>query len=210
MFIARVIGLILILIVVVGLIMWQTGVFRTKTNSKDCKPTDDERKAAGDIGVLTFVKNDSGNCVADTCNTVAGYTLSTGRCSKAAPMAGDDSGSKPAAGDSGSVKPSSGDSGSKPAAGDSGSVKPAAGDSSSVKTVARWGICSSDSDCKEQDNLCLMSDVNTNNKRCLTTGDCQWAAWTSCTTMENKCITDDWKAADHPLCADNTPWTKPF
>ena len=60
------------------------GAFKPKPASNDCTPTDDEKKAAGGDGVLTFAKDDSGNCVAESCNTVAGYTLSQGVCSKAA------------------------------------------------------------------------------------------------------------------------------
>lgn len=45
-----------------------------------CDPTADERTAAGGDGVLTFIKDSSGNCVAATCNTSAGYNLYQGVC----------------------------------------------------------------------------------------------------------------------------------
>lgn len=51
------------------------------TETSVCTPTDDEKAAAGGEGVLAFIHNASGNCVANTC--VEGYTLGDGICSKA-------------------------------------------------------------------------------------------------------------------------------
>lgn len=60
-----------------------------KSDKNGCDPTDDERTAAGGDGVLTFTKDSSGNCVAATCNTVAGYSLSNGICSAASCLMAD-------------------------------------------------------------------------------------------------------------------------
>ena len=53
----------------------------TKKTIDTCTPSDAEKAVAGGEGVLTFVNNESGNCVADTC--IEGYTLGDGICSKA-------------------------------------------------------------------------------------------------------------------------------
>jgi len=54
--------------------------FNKLFNKNGCDPTADERTAAGGDGVLTFTKDSSGNCVAATCNTSAGYNLYQGVC----------------------------------------------------------------------------------------------------------------------------------
>ena len=67
-----------------GLLIY-TGYYVYKNFLNKCTPSDAERTAAGGDGVLTFETDSSGNCVAATCNTVAGYTLSAGVCLLGAP-----------------------------------------------------------------------------------------------------------------------------
>lgn len=74
----------------------------------------------------------------------------------------------------------------------------------------QWQSCGSDSECTDSNTFCLKSDINNTGGRCLTYGDCQWAAWNDCTTMEAKCATDDWKATKHPTCRNGSDWNNPY
>ena len=67
------------------------------SSSSLCTPSDDENTAAGGDGVLSFIKNDSGNCVANSC--VEGYTLDSGVCSLAADVDPDETPAAPATGE---------------------------------------------------------------------------------------------------------------
>ena len=79
--IAAIVGLVILALNFQKIIDYFKGLFKPKNNS--CTPSDAERIAAGGDGVLTFIKDDdSGNCVAATCNTVASFTLTDGVCSK--------------------------------------------------------------------------------------------------------------------------------
>lgn len=49
--------------------------FILKDKDNTCDPTDEEREAAGGDGVLTFSTQTKTFCGAETCNTVAGYSL---------------------------------------------------------------------------------------------------------------------------------------
>ena len=65
-----------------GLALLISLISSSSSSSSSCTPSDDEKTAAGGEGVLSFIKNDSGNCIANSC--VEGYTLDGGICSKAA------------------------------------------------------------------------------------------------------------------------------
>jgi hypothetical protein len=68
-----------IVLVVVGLVFFfRKQIMKFINNLRGtCSPSDDQKKAAGGDGVLTFKLDQNGNCVAATCNTAAGYMLST-------------------------------------------------------------------------------------------------------------------------------------
>lgn len=70
----------IVFLIAFGLLIF-TGYYVYKNFLNKCTPSDTERTAAGGDGVLTFEKDSSGNCVAATCNTVAGYSLINGICS---------------------------------------------------------------------------------------------------------------------------------
>jgi hypothetical protein len=84
MSLVAVLGIVVVLALLGLLIAWAAGAFKSE---KKCEPTATERTAAGGVGVLTFKKDSSGNCVAATCNTVAGYSLNKGICSSPCLMA---------------------------------------------------------------------------------------------------------------------------
>ena len=71
----------MMLLAIVAIVAVVLLITRKKKDGASCTPSDDEKTVAGGEGVLTFVHNESGKCVADTC--VEGYTLGDGICSKA-------------------------------------------------------------------------------------------------------------------------------
>jgi hypothetical protein len=75
--------LVILLLLAAVIVTWGAITKWKFTNpfGNSCEPTATERTAAGGVGVLTFEKDSSGNCVAATCNTVAGYSLNNGICS---------------------------------------------------------------------------------------------------------------------------------
>ena len=78
-------GLIIIVFVIFALMVGGIIYVSTDTKKKGstCTPSDGEKTTAGGEGVLNFVYNESGNCVANAC--VDGYTIGGGICSKSAP-----------------------------------------------------------------------------------------------------------------------------
>jgi hypothetical protein len=83
--------LVILLLLAAVIVTWGAITNWKFTNpfGNSCEPTATERTAAGGVGVLTFKKDSSGNCVANTCNTVTGYSLSNGICSSPCLMVDD-------------------------------------------------------------------------------------------------------------------------
>ena len=149
----------MLLILLITVLLIFTGYYIYIKSSKKCTPSDAQRAAAGGDGVLTFAKDLSGNCVANTCNTVAGYNLKAGVCSMT-PVPPPPPPPPP---------PSQQDKVSR------------WGDCVPTSTNQE-GNC-------ESPYLCLMSDKTrrVRGPRCLSPADCKYGAWTDNTIAEDKC-----------------------